>query len=119
LESVLCEYVSYSHLWLYSKEIDGPQSFADRDMFARFAGIGVGHDAVNLGQVPALSTAEDNEVDVEACRESEEPDTVDEDRERSDSEAGCSDDENDDTGEDLDPGNACDDSEGDEDDSYY
>ena len=89
-------------------------------MFAHFAGIGVGHDAINLDQVPALSISKDNKVDDEACRESEEPNTLDENRELSDSEAGCSDDENDNkTEEDSDLGDVSSDSEVDEDGSYY
>ena len=104
-------------LLLYTKEIDGPQSFVDHDMFTRFASVGMGHDAVNLGRVPAVTIAEDNEVDVE---ESEEPNTLDGDKERSDSEAGCSDDENDDdTEEDLDLGTVSNDLEVDKDNSYY
>ncbi|KIM66090.1 hypothetical protein SCLCIDRAFT_22307 [Scleroderma citrinum Foug A] len=90
--------------------------FVDHDIFAHFAGIGVSHDAVNLGQVPALSISEDNEVDEEACRESEEPNTLDENRELSDSEAGCSDDENDNnTEKDSDLGDVSNDSEVDKD----
>ena len=89
-------------------------------MFARFAGIGVGHSAVNLGQVPALSITEDNEVDVEAYRESKESNIPDEAREHSDLGAGCSlDDDNSDDTEDLDLGNVSSDSEVDEDNSYY
>ena len=88
-------------------------------MFARFAGIGMGHDAVNLGQVPALGIMEDNEVDVkEVCGESKEPNTPDENREHSDSEG--SDDENDsNTEEDFNLENVSNNLEVDEDNSYY
>jgi len=88
-------------------------------MFARFAGIGVGHSAVNLGQVPALSITEDNEVDVEAYRESKESNIPDEVREHSGAGYSLDDDDDDDTEEDLDLGNVSSDSEVDEDNSYY
>ena len=84
------------------------KSFADRDIFARFAGIGVGHLALEVaGPVPALvvdmdKDEEDHMQDTDISEDNEDHgdpgpedwnEDKDEDEEDEESESGASDDE--------------------------